>query len=266
MTDHSYWVKPTRLCVGTYGVTRIGDVFPVRCGSWDCDVCAKINALHWAIKVRQGIKELTAKGEEIRFWTITLKGIKTPEYAFKILPHAWDKLRNRIQYDCRKSNKRFVYCAFVELHKTEIPHFHVITTLTYSEREARKLATASGFGHQLKVEKARSAGGLAWYISKYTSKSSGKANMPKNFRRVRHSEDFPLGKLRVEESGDMGAVVKQHSESVKSWLARVHQELPQLDISEVIHKLGVMLEKTDAKTDSEEMRKIYGINGTKQND
>jgi len=84
---------------------------------------------------------------------------------------------------CAKEGVRFAYIRVVELQKRGTPHFHlVVNRITVGgqklvntaqiEMVFRRLALRSGFGPQLKVEKARHGGaGAASYLSKYLSKS-----------------------------------------------------------------------------------------------
>jgi len=154
------------------------------CDSWSCDYCRKILAWRWAQRVAYGIALRPC--QEPWFWTLTLPPwILDSKTGYKVLPDRWDRFRRELQ----RGNRDFCYAAFVEAHphRSFIPHFHIIT-FQPSPRRLKDLAVYCGFGHQAK-ELEINGKIAANYVSKYASKGSD--SIPRNFRRVRISRQWP---------------------------------------------------------------------------
>lgn len=209
-------------CIGTLGVDASGQVFAIRCKKWSCDICAPINALYRAIETANGVQALLASGIRPYFVTITQPpSVKTPEAAYRILFDQWDKFRNRWQYWAKQQSVPNFYAAFVEGqgHRDGMPHFHIIGTAFPGLRDLKEWTTKSGLGHQADLQVIKPNSGVAWYVSKYSTKGSDAALMPRNFRRVRFSQDWPRMIFR-KDLREGNAVVKRTNESVVSWAYR----------------------------------------------
>lgn len=213
---------PNQLCIATLGCTENGYVFPVRCKRWNCSVCAPLNALHEAIRTANGVRAIYAAGLIPKFATITQPAsVKTPEFAYHILADQWDKFRNRWQYWARKQNAPNFYAAFVEgqARRDGMPHFHVIATLLPKKSLLGAWVVESGLGYETSLSTVKPNSGAAWYVSKYSTKSSDAALMPKGFRRVRYSQDWPQMRFRVDDRED-AACVKLPGETIAHWTWR----------------------------------------------
>lgn len=155
-------------------------------------------------------------------WTLTMPDWYTkPEQAYKDLPKLWDTMRKEIQ----REQGKFAYLAVVEgqPHRSEMPHFHVITfgrvPVRYSKRKDRAknikdFAAHCGFGHQAKDEEITS-GRAAAYVAKYITKD-GKG-MPKGFRRVRCSRNW----LKQPKPELDPYIVRSIGEAIADYLIRV---------------------------------------------
>lgn len=211
------------LCISTVGATKDGKVFPIRCKRWDCPICAPLNAYRHAITVANGCQALVAAGICPTFITITQPpSVKSAKFAYSILHNQWDKFRNRMTYYAgRWDGAPFWYAAFVEGqgHRGGMPHFHMITSTVPRLETLRKIVVDSGFGYQVDAQRFTTASGVAWYVSKYSTKADDSKAMPKGFRRVRYSESFPRMKFRIDER-DGSAIVKLFNESTSDWLDR----------------------------------------------
>jgi hypothetical protein len=195
-------------------------------------------------------------GIKLSFATLTQPAsVKTPEYAYKILAEQWDGFRNRWHYWAEKQRQRvefkynpvfsrlapslfsdelpLVYAAFVEgqERRSGMPHFHIIGSPMPDKETLRKWAVSSGLGYQVDLQPIRHGTATAWYVSKYSTKSSDAQYMPDGFRRVRCSENWPdmLFKSDIQEST---AIVKLPQESYTDWAIRAwanfgldHEEL-----------------------------------------
>lgn len=205
-----------------------GRVFPIRCGQWKCPVCAPINALEHAIRTLNGVQALRAAGVQCQFVTLTQPGnVRTREFAYAILSEQWDNLRNRWSYALKRSGLPFIYAAFVEGQQRRggMPHFHIVAAFAPKLPVLRKIAVESGLGYQIDRQDIKPSAGVAWYVSKYSTKSTDSAAMPKGFRRCRYSENWPKMLLRSEVEHEQ-AIVKQRNESVSMWALRAAMHFP----------------------------------------
>ena len=226
-TFHNIGEESTQTCIATFGVTSDETVFPIRCKKWSCAVCAPINAYHWAIEVANGVRGLQMAGVMLKFITITQLGkIKTPQYAYEIMPSQWDSFRNKWQHWSKKNEIPTFYAAFVEgqQRRSAMPHFHIIGGFMPDEKTLHSWATKSGFGYQMDVQAIQPNSGTAWYVSKYSTKSGDSAIMPRNFRRCRLSEDFPRIVWRSDQQ-ESTATVKKNNETYQAWAFRAFIEL-----------------------------------------
>jgi hypothetical protein len=209
-------------CIATLGVTPAGEVFGIRCKRWACNICAPINALYKAIETANGVQALFAAGIRPYFVTITQPpAVKTASFAYSILASQWDGFRNRWQYWAKSKGVPNFYAAFVEgqARRDGMPHFHVIGTAIPKKTDLKAWVTAAGLGYMADVQPVSPNSGVAWYVSKYSTKGSDAALMPKNFRRVRFSQDWPRMLFRHDiREGE--AIVKRANESVVSWTYR----------------------------------------------
>jgi len=160
-----------------------GTLLTLCCKQWKCDYCRHLLSWEWAATVRYGIALWPM---DAYLWTLTVPGeIYSPDFAFKVIDQAWDNLRKR----CQRTLPHFHYAAFVELHphRTGIAHLHIVT-LHWSPGRLKDVAHHAGFGFEAE-ETTISGKQAAYYVTKYTSKQG--SEMPKGFRRVRLSQDWP---------------------------------------------------------------------------
>lgn len=189
---------------------------PIFCGSWKCPVCRRRNAAHWAMRVKFGMNEI---GRPIAFfWTMTMPGtVLSPVMAYEKIPGMWDSLRKSVQRSVYP--RAFMYCAFVEgqPHRQDMPHFHIITFNSWpgNWKRFKDFACHFGFGHQ-SVSDVVTSGEAASYVAKYASKDA--QSMPRNFRRVRISQEWP-------EQEFLPYFVKANTETTLTFLTRVSEDL-----------------------------------------
>lgn len=237
--------------MATVGATSDGFVFPIRCKRWSCPICAKINAYHHAIKVANGCQAMIGAGIVPRFVTITQPGnVRTAERAYEILHKQWDKFRRRLQWWAKtRATMPVIYAAFVEGQpKREfMPHFHIILSTAPPKEALRAMVVQSGLGFQLDVQTFKTGSGVAWYVAKYSTKPDDAKNMPKGFRRVRYSENFPPMVFRVDEAERI-AIIKDFRESYLEWLDRCARA--GVDIQKVETNLIQLLELTSMETEN----------------
>lgn len=205
-TDQRISACPT----GMRSFNANGDVVRLACDQWKCDHCRKVLSYRWGQRVRYG---LALWPDTARLWTLTLPGtIKSASFAFRILPGCWDNLRKHMQ----RSVGKWQYAAFVELHpkRAGIAHFHIVSLAGCPER-LNDFAHHAGFGYKAtdtEIEGVKAS----YYVSKYTSKQG--AEMPKGFRRVRLSAQWPKLPLPTY---DVEILPIRKSESLPGYFARI---------------------------------------------
>lgn len=257
---HNVGEESSALCMASVGVTPEGHVFPIRCKKWSCKVCAPINALHEAIKTANGVYAIHAAGLRAKFVTITQPGsVKTPEFAYRIIDSQWDKFRNRWQYWSQTQGLPNLYAAFVEgqSRRSDMPHFHVIATAMPSQDKVRDWTTSSGLGHQAIVEWIGAHAGVAWYVSKYSTKGSDARYIPKNFRRVRYSQDWP-GMYFRSDLLEGQSIVKEPRESYAHWVLRAVVAFG-VDPQDTMGQVLAMVDQTQGVVASERVAQAYMV-------
>lgn len=257
---HNIGEESKALCMVTVGVTQDGTVFPIRCKRWACPICAPINALHEAIRTANGVSALRGAGLLVKFVTFTQLGkVKTPEFAYRILDSQWDKFRNRWQYWAREQGVPNFYAAFVEgqSRRAGMPHFHILATSLPKAYRVKLWGIRSGLGYMCDVQAVGPSSGVAWYVSKYSTKSTDAQYMPHGFRRVRYSEDWP--KMIFQSDLSEGeSVVKEPRESYAHWLLRAVAAF-DVDPDETMSQLMALVDLTENVEISERVAQTYLI-------
>jgi hypothetical protein len=205
-----------------------------------------------AIRTANGVKGCYMAGWRVKFATITQgSAVKTPTFAYRILHEQWDNFRNRWQYWARQHGGYNLYAAFVEgqTRREGMPHFHIIATSLPDKRTLHDWAVASGFGYQVDVQDVKPNAGVAWYVSKYSTKSSDAAAMPRGFRRVRFSRDWPQMLFKADML-ENSAIVRLPQETYAAWLIRAVQSYG-VDPSAVIEKVMLLCDKTADETQAD---------------
>ena len=162
-------------------------LFHPRCGSWKCPACAQINAQKAILRAVHGSEVLIAQGAKIDFVTVTSHEKLDAAASLAVLPLAWNKLNVRIKRAAQSPE----YFAIPEQHKDGRWHLHAMTTAALPKKWWKDNARGCGMGYQSDVQEVKSLGGVAYYVAKYQGKMLQNSNLPKNFRRIRHSNGWP---------------------------------------------------------------------------
>jgi len=186
----------------------------------------------------------------VRFWTLTLPPrYKTATQGYQAIPRMWyilSKIRQR-EYG------QWSYIAFVEGQPLRgfMPHFHVITFNHIPKGDSKRtdplkwikdMAVRVGFGFQATDEIVTGKRASA-YVVKYASK--GTPDIPKNFRRVRASRNWP----RPSDEKTDPYIVRAAAETIDAYLVRV------ADISGVpVQDIADGYQKADDKMRYERLR------------
>ncbi len=132
-------------------------VVPLRCGSWSCVRCAAKKTTIWSHRVEEARPE--------RFVTFTNIG------------RTRDEIRDGLQHivrDLRRAGFRFEYWGVVELHKSLLPHLHLLQKGRFIPRELlRKCCEQQGWGHS-DIRAVKDAAWTARYCGKHLCHSHGR--------------------------------------------------------------------------------------------
>lgn len=175
--------------------------FRPRCKLWSCPYCAEVNKKLWTARAFHGAAILSDSGSGrqsnlITFLTLTSHRNLGPQQSIEIFSSAWDVLLKR----ARRSVPQGQYLLVPERHKDGRLHAHAVTTFNLGKRWWKDNAAETGLGYMAEEEIARTAGGAAFYVSKYLAKSLGVQDWPAYWRRVRTSRQWP--KLPEPEQPD----------------------------------------------------------------
>lgn len=203
------------------------------CKLWSCEACGSRKAKKWIAKVINGINKM---GGQWYFCTLTARrDRRTPEKSLKDLRAGWFKLRKRIE---RKFGK-FLYVRIIEQHKDGCYHFHLIMNAPiptklipatdkkkehYYCKYLKDTSVACGLGFMADYQPLRSAGGAAYYVAKYLTKSIGKNSQgwAKNVHRIRTSNNWtPLPDLTEESEVEWDYMVNY---SHLWWVANIAED------------------------------------------
>lgn len=143
------------------GDKQITGVFPVYCGSWDCERCRRKKGY----KVRNFIKARFSN-KQLYMITLTFKRNLSPEKTWEEMGKCWNRLRTTLS----KHTQNLRYIRIVEPHKRGgYPHFHVLTDTYIPAEVLTRNVTKAGFGFIMHRTRMSTAGAEV-YVSKYLTK------------------------------------------------------------------------------------------------
>lgn len=182
---------------GTNEHQKTALLFNPRCKSWNCDYCAEMNKEHWIHQTARGSQIITMEGRELQFVTLTSRHYATPTKSIYFFQQNWPKLRKRMAGRTNQwrghQNIEWAYMLIPERHKSGVLHAHLLAaTHISSKRIWKDAAFQSGFGYQIKIDEVVTPLLAADYVAKYLHKGEGAEDWPKGFRRVRHSQNWPM--------------------------------------------------------------------------
>lgn len=157
----------------------------VNCGTWTCSYCGKKRAklAKWAI--RNWAEKLQLRV----FLTLTLDPSKLSEVEHDIQYLRWvfNKFRTYLR---RKFGETPKYIAVVELHKSGIPHLHILIDRYIQQAWISQTWDKLGGGRIVWIERA-SIRNVSRYLSKYLTKQM-LLSTPKGTRRITSARGIKL--------------------------------------------------------------------------
>lgn len=166
-------------------------LYQVKCKSWYCSHCGHVNKLQWIAKISQGIDDYKKQGiDDWMFCTITSHPkLKTKSQCLWVFPKAWDKLRKRVKYHFGNGIK---YVYMPELHKNGRVHWHMLMSGGIEQKWWKEYAPKAGFGYMFDSQPVIDGHNSVLYVSKELSKSLSISQWPRNLKRIRTSQKWPV--------------------------------------------------------------------------
>ncbi len=170
------------------------------CKMWNCPQCAIKNRQRWSARIAEGIqfyRMVNCHGW--RFITMTSnRKLKNRDQCLHVWPKAWAKLSTRI----RRRYKGVRYVLLPELHKNGRVHIHALMSHDVTKRWLKDNAPSCGLGQQQDSIPLGDDFMAIWYTTKYLAKSADIKTWPKNLRRIRTSQKWPV----LENNEDFDAL------------------------------------------------------------
>lgn len=141
----------------------------------------------WKLRAQIGVRAMLNAGERVDFVTITShEKLKSFEATEAVWRSAWPVLYNAV----KRQKHDLKYFIVPEKHKDGRMHVHIIWNADVTKRWLKDNARKRGLGYQADVSHVKDWGNAIRYVTKYLSKGLGE-EMPKRFRRVRVSQNWP---------------------------------------------------------------------------
>lgn len=184
---------------GTNQKERAALLFNPRCKTWGCDYCAELNKDYWIYQAARGCSIIVSEDRELQFVTLTSRGYATPTKSLYFFSENWPKLRKRM---ADKTNAwrgyygiEWAYFLVPERHESGVLHAHLIAATHIShEKIWKEAAHQTGFGYIIDIQEMVTPLLASTYVAKYLHKGAGAETWPPGFRRVRHSQNWPMAK------------------------------------------------------------------------
>lgn len=181
-------------------------IFQACCNHWDCPRCGEMRAKHEYGRIVNGARELAAS-HTLYFYTFTCRGsdlrldIAQRDYLL------WtNRLLSTMRARCKAEGGYWCYVQVTERQRRGHPHSHLL--MAWLPRGAEKRTDSkgkpyfysqwfraahekSGLGTESKITPVGSPEATAKYIAKYLFKDAQFTIMPKHWKRVRYSQNFP---------------------------------------------------------------------------
>ena len=185
----------TRTMVGPLAETedRFG-YFRHRCKSYDCSVCGPRKLR----RARRRIGEIAHEKQLTRLATLTLDPSKIPAGRDRIayLRETWRKMRVSLK---RRLGKSPEFIAVLELHRSGVPHLHVLVGAYLPQDWLSTAWQAVGGGRIVHIEFV-DVHRVSAYLSKYFTKDS-LSEIPSGVRRFSCSKGIALWERTAKNPG-----------------------------------------------------------------
>lgn len=136
-------------------------IFPARCHSWNCPVCARAKAEQYRARMRPFFES-----GQLFMYTFTYYHKRSPLEVWAEVSRSW----NRFRTAAVKRFGDFSYARVLEHHKkSPYPHLHIIADKRLPDTWLNKELLSAGFGYQADCQPVTSDN-AAYYVTKYLTK------------------------------------------------------------------------------------------------
>lgn len=194
-----------------------GRIIQTNCHHWDCPRCGELRAKHEYGRIVNGARILD-EGHTLYFYTFTCRGRYLSLHKAERNYLLWtNRLLSNMRARCNAESGYWCYVQVTERQKRGHPHSHLLLAWLPNDGIARVDSKGkeeiysewfnnahhkAGLGTQSKITRVASAEATARYIAKYLFKDAQLTRMPKHWKRVRYSQNFPKA---VEHEKDENA-------------------------------------------------------------
>lgn len=207
-----------------------GRITQTCCNHWDCPRCGILRAKEEYGRIVEGAREI-GKHHSLYFYTFTCRGRYLSLYRAERNYLLWtNRLLSTMRARCKAEGGYWVYVQVTERQKRGHPHSHLLMAWTPSDSQTVLDDTGqeciasewfsnahfrSGLGSQSKITRVNSVEATARYIAKYLFKDAMLTRMPKHWKRVRYSQNFP-SRLTKESDDNATYITIKNSQDWKS--------------------------------------------------
>jgi hypothetical protein len=165
------------------------------CKGWRCRYCGPKKAA----ELREQITKKAKEHDLSRFVTLTLDpNIEAKIKDIKYIRSVWRKFRVYLK---REFGDTVSFISVVELHKSGVPHLHVLVDRYIHQGWISEKWARLGGGRIVFIEKVKDLSTIGWYLAKYLTKEMI-LSAPNGVRRYSSSRNIKLREPR-EPSGWM---------------------------------------------------------------
>jgi len=183
-----------------------GSIVQTCCNHWDCPRCGILRAKQEYGRIVEGAREI-GKEHQLYFYTFTCRGRYLSLYRAERNYLLWtNRLLSTMRARCKVEGGHWVYVQVTERQKRGHPHSHLL--MAWIPNDGKHMVDEegdayiasewftdahhrSGLGSQSKITPVNSVEATARYIAKYLFKDAMLTRMPKHWKRVRYSQNFP---------------------------------------------------------------------------
>lgn len=200
------------------GASNSWGVTQGNCNHWDCPRCGPGIARKNYGRIIEGARHF-AQHNQLYFLTITCRGKEMSKSVADEKYLLWtNRLLSTLRASAKKSSQAWAYAAVTERQKRGHPHSHFLTTFcppdarmglrkswahdnagkrVYSKTECirsdwlQERVISAGLGEQYDLTPVQNTEACSRYVAKYLFKQTLLSVWPKNWRRVRYSQNWP---------------------------------------------------------------------------
>lgn len=183
-----------------------GAIIQACCNHWDCPRCGEMRAKHEYGRIVNGAK-IIGESHTLYFYTFTCRGkslsLETAQRDYLL----WtNRLLSTMRARAKAEGGFWCYVQVTERQKRGHPHSHLLMCWLpgdairrmdskgkpyYYSKWFNSAHSKSGLGTQSRVTPVASVEAVSRYIAKYLFKDAQFTLMPKGWKRVRYSQNFP---------------------------------------------------------------------------